>query len=147
MRVHATWLAAALLVGCSSAPPRPARPRVVVIRPIRTAPSIATEPLEARLERARRSAGDALIAEQHLRPDGEERLHLVFEQGRCYRVWVGADGGLSASLEDEHGHPVATGGPGWLGEVCPRWSGSFALVLAPAVDAREVEVLVAARPR
>ncbi len=73
-------------------------------------------------------------------------MHLVLEGGRCYRIWVGADGAVEATLEDEHGHRVAGAAEGgWLDEVCPRWSGSFGLVLAPGLDARAGAVLIGSR--
>jgi hypothetical protein len=145
MRAAAISIALAFVAGCGSAPrPRP-RPRVVVIRPIEE-PQPRPEPLEARISHARARAGADLIVDRRLRVDGEARLHLVLERGRCYRVWVGADRGLSAAIEDEHGLPVAPPASGWLDEVCPRWSGSFALVLTPDRAARSAAVLVTARP-
>ncbi len=103
-------------------------------------PSVDQRVAEARAE----LPGDELLAEHRARLDGEARLHLVFERGRCYRVWAGADGAIDARIEDEHGHALARG-EGWLEEVCPRWSGSFALVVTSREDARALAVLLAAR--
>lgn len=132
-----------LLAACGSAPTARG-PRVVTIR-ARAEPTPVAVPLAPRLERAREDAGPELVAEHRAELDGEARIHLVLERGLCYRVWVGADGVLAAELVDEHGHEVARGEAGWLTEVCPEWSGSFELVLAPGADARSAAVLVAAR--
>jgi hypothetical protein len=101
--------------------------------------------IDERVAEARRGLPDGeLVAEHRERLDGEARLHLVFERGRCYRLWVGADGEIDARVEDEHGHAVARG-VDWLSEVCPRWTGSFALVVTEREDARSLAVLLAAR--
>lgn len=136
-----------LLLAACGAPPPPAARRVVVIRPIRTTPPAPPAPsLDARAAEASATlAPGELVAEHHGRLDGEARLHLVLERGRCYRVWVGADRAIDARLEDEHGQPVAAGSA-WLDAVCPRWSGSFALVVTPRGDARALVVLLASAP-
>lgn len=139
-------VAAAVLLSACGGPPPPRPPRVVVIGPISTAPAAHVPSLDERVAAARADlAEDELLAEHHAPLDGEARLHLVFEHGRCYRVWVGADRAINAHLEDEHGHSVARG-PDWLTEVCPRWTGSFALVVTPREDARSLAVLISAHP-
>lgn len=133
-----------ILVACVGAP-QPRASRVVVIGPLEPTVARVRVSVDERVAEAREElAGDELLAEHRTRLDGEARLHLVLERGRCYRVWVGADGALDAQLEDEHGHAVARG-EGWLAEVCPRWSGSFALRVTPREDARALAVLLAAR--
>ena len=143
--MRALLASALIFAGCGGAPQRPRAPRVVVIRPIEPTVARVRVSVDERVAEARAElAGEELLAEHRTRLDGEARLHLVLERGRCYRVWVGADGAVDARLEDEHGHAVARG-EGWLAEVCPRWSGSFALLVTPSDDARALAVLLAAR--
>lgn len=143
--MRALLASALILTGCGGAPPRPRAPRVVVIRPLEATVARVRVSIDERVAEARAElAGDELLTEHRTRLDGEARLHLVLERGRCYRVWVGADGAIDAQLEDEHGHAVAQG-DGWLAEVCPRWSGSFALSVTPREDARALAVLLAVR--
>ena len=144
--VRVLLTSAVILAACGSAPPPARAPRVVVIRPIEPRGGWrAALGIDERLTEARRELVDGeLVAEHRERLDGEARLHLVFERGRCYRVWVGGDGAIEARVEDEHGHAVA-GGTEWLSEVCPRWTGSFTLVVTAREDARALAVLLAAR--
>jgi hypothetical protein len=144
--VRILLLSAVIFAACGGTPQRARAPRVVVIRPIEAAATPAgVASVDERVAEARAElAGDELLAEHRERLDGEARLHFVLERGRCYRVWVGADGPIDARIEDEHGHAVARG-EGWLGEVCPRWSGSFALAVTSREDARALAVLLAGR--
>lgn len=151
--VRVLLISALFLAACGAPPRRSTAPRVVLIRPIETEPpAVELPPVDEQVAAARAELVEhELVAEHRDRLDGEARLHLVFERGRCYRVWVGADRAVEARLEDEHGHAVAAGagsieGVGWLEEVCPRWSGSFALVVTSSNDARALAVLLAARP-
>ena len=112
----------------------------------RTEPTEPTEPTEdagltradrlARLRDAARARDAEVVAERDV--EGAERVHLVLESPRCYRVVIAADGGaLTARLQDEHGHVIAARRAHdevVLGPVCPRWSGSFELAIegAPA---------------
>lgn len=140
-------VACALLLTACGAPARPASPRVVVIRALHGAESASRPSLDVQLVAARATMIEgAVLDEQRGHIDGEARMHLVLQHGRCYRVWVGADGEIEARLEDEHGHAV-TRGVGWLSEICPRWSGSFRLVVAPRDHgARTFAILLSARP-
>lgn len=115
-----------------------------MLGPLHTRPTEPVRPLEERLTAARNEVEGELLEEHHASLDGEARLHLVLEHGRCYRLWVGADRPVDVHLEDEHGHVIARG-PAWLREVCPRWTGSFALVVASEEDARSFAVLLAGR--
>jgi hypothetical protein len=144
--VRALLVSALIFAACGAAPERPSAPRVVVIRPIEPAVRPArVASIDLRIAEARAElAEDELIAEHRARLDGEARLHFVLERGRCYRVWAGADGVIDARIEDEHGHALVRG-EGWLAEVCPRWSGSFSLVVTSREDARALAVLLAAR--
>lgn len=104
--------------------------------------------LEERAAAARAALAPGELVAARTEPlEAEARLHLVFEHGRCYRVWIDADVPFAARLDDEHGHVLARrAADPWLGEVCPRWSGSFELVLTPGGDAvGTAVVLVAAR--
>ncbi|HEY8431109.1 MAG TPA: hypothetical protein VIL20_22170 [Sandaracinaceae bacterium] len=144
---------------CGSAPRAvPSAPRA---SPALRASSVSRSPARRSrapsLDEQARAAAEALaegeLVASHREPlDGEARLHLVLLHGQCYRLWLGADVPLRARLLDEHGHVVGEGaidggGGAWLAPVCPRWSGSFELV----VDARgaigAMRVLVAARAR
>lgn len=140
-------LACALLLMACGAPARAASPRVVVIRPLPGSEPASRPSLDAQLAAARATLNEgALLDEQRAPIDGQSHTHLVLQRGRCYRLWVGADGSVDACLEDEHGYPVARG-IGWLPEICPRWSGSFRLVITPRdYGARAFGLLLSARP-
>lgn len=144
------WVAGALaLIACGPAVQR-ARPRVVVIEARAEERPPAPPPLEERVSRARAELDEGeLVAERSESLDGEARLHLVLEQGRCYRVWIGAEVPLAVRLEDEHGHVLIeeSSEGAWFEEVCPRWSGSFALVVDPGDRGARAAMLVTARER
>lgn len=141
-------------LACASAPTAraPVRwaPRIEPSAPAEAAP-IPLEELAARARQEVEESAGQVLAEHRDRLDGESSLHLVLEQGRCYRAWIGADGAFAARLVDEHGHTVASGDSDaslWLGEpaICPRWSGSFALVVEERASAEDLAVLLVRTP-
>jgi hypothetical protein len=149
------WTLALAFVAAACGAPARAAPRlrsaaVEVVRAERPAPAPS---LEERITAARGEIdgrGETLLAEHRERLDGEARIHLVLERGRCYRAWVGADGAFAAQIEDEHGHVIARSdveAAAWIGEdaLCPHWSGSFALVVQPRAPAWDLAVLLVAR--
>lgn len=146
------WFAAILLIGCAgTAPVRTRAPLAQARVIVEAAPPEPLAPLEERAARARDEAiqqGAAILDERRERLDGEARMHLVLAHGRCYRAWIGADGAFTARLEDEHGHEIADGASEsslWLDPVCPRWSGSFALVVN-GENAFDLDVLLISSP-
>jgi hypothetical protein len=147
------WLWIVLLAACASAHPvarAPLRlPRVITLRDPAPAPVASLEEREALARDEAVQDGAQILAAHHERLDGEARLHLVLDGGVCYRAWVGVDGPFAARLEDEHGHDVAHGEAEaslWLEPVCPRWTGSFALVVAPREQAFDLGVLLVSVP-
>ncbi len=135
------------LLGCGPAA-RPAPPPHVIVHAPAVVAARPAPTLDERLERARADGVEGELAVEHREVlDGEARLHLVLEQGRCYRAWVGADTPARARLEDEHAHVLSEVEAGaWLGEVCPRWTGSFALVVTTDTPGRgSMAVLVRER--
>jgi hypothetical protein len=143
------WIvsAAVLAIACAPAPPRVQAPLQAPRASAPVAEPIApSEPREIVAPTAAELGGER-IGEHREIVDGETRIHLVLREGECYRAWLGAAGSFSARLEDEHEHTIASAHAErslWLGAepICPRWSGSFTLVVETAEPRLEVHVIL-----
>jgi hypothetical protein len=63
--------------------------------------------------------------------DGEARVQLVLSRERCHQVAVFFSAPATARLIDDHGHELGRGEGVEVGfePLCPRWTGSFEVVM------------------